>query len=206
MRHPLCHGRSRRCEKPQRLNGTVNHHKPKNDQMKNDITDITLSAESMLAVRAAITNLNAEFSVFTVTLDEAQRKHSQHLGQRNETFSRDIIDLAKERPELIPASLSITGIERDIAAREQLTPLLLQLESLTQRLMDTHSALGIDIYNAARAVYAYLKVGAEVNGISEALTRIGARFGGQGRRQPAGEPVPLPTVTATTNSNDEVSQ
>ena len=171
--------------------------------MKNDITDITLAAESLLAIRTAITNLNTEFAVFTVTLDEAQRKHSQHMGQRNETFSRDITELAKERPELIPARLSIAAIERDIAAREQLTPLLLQLQTLTQRLLDTHSALGIDIYNAARAVYAYLKVGAEVNGISEALARIGARFAGQGRRQTSQDPAPVPTapaITATTET------
>jgi hypothetical protein len=189
-------------EKEQRLNGTKHHYKTRNDQMKNDITDITLGAENVQTIRTAITTLKTEFSVFTVSLDEAQRKHSQHLGQRNETFSRDIVDLAKERPELIPASLNIAGVDRDITTREQLTPLLLQLQTLTQLLMDTHSALGIDIYNGARAVYAYLKVGADVNGISEALARIGVRFASQGRRGTSEDPVPDATTAAVTSSNE----
>ncbi len=144
--------------------------------MKNHIIDATIAPESLTEMTAAVTTLNTEVGTFGIHLDETQRKHSMKLGTRNETFAREMLEFARQRPDLMPAGIDITAIQRDLAAMDQVTPLLFQLEALTRTLKDTHLALGIDLFNGTRGLYKAVKPIAEVNGVQDVIERIGQRF------------------------------
>ena len=155
--------------------------------MKNHIVDATIAAESILAMNTAATTLRTEVDQFGVQLDDAQRKHSQKLGTRNETFSREMLEFAQQYPQLIPAGLDVAALQRDLVAREKITPLLFQLESMTRTLRDTHTAFGVDLFNGTRGMYMAMKPIAEINGVQDVMDRIGQRFAGQGRRKKASD-------------------
>ncbi|RYD84506.1 MAG: hypothetical protein EOP84_05310 [Verrucomicrobiaceae bacterium] len=156
--------------------------------MKNHLIDITIAPEALTDMRAAVTTLNTETAVFGVHLDDAERKHSQKLGTRNETFTREMLEFARQYPTLVPTGIDILAIQRDLTALDQVTPLLFQLESLTRTLRDTHTALGIDLFNGTRGFYKAVKPLADINGVQDVIARIGRRFANQGRRKV--EPAP----------------
>jgi hypothetical protein len=161
--------------------------------LKNHLIDISIAAESLTALRTAAAAMATELGTIAVTLDDAQVKYSAHMGLRNETFSREMLQVAEERPGLVPDTINVAAIKRDITARDQLGPIVIQLRAMTKLAEDTHSALGIDAYNGCRALYMSLKVIAKVAGISEIITDIGRRFARPSRRTQ--EPTPEPTQT-----------
>jgi hypothetical protein len=163
--------------------------------MKNHIIDATITAETITNVNTGLSGIEQEIATFSIVLDAAQRKHSLRIGTRNETFCREMIDLAREHPQLIPAAIDLAAIERDIAARDTLTPMLFRLKALTRQVEDTHIALGVDIYNGSRAMYKAVKPLGLISGVAEIITRIGQRFAGQGRRKPAPETGSLDSST-----------
>ena len=156
--------------------------------MKNHLIDTTIGAESFTNMTTSVSALTTEVGTFSVHLDEGQRKHSQKLGTRNETFAREMLEFARQYPNLVPAGIDIAAIERDQTALDQITPLLFQLEVLTRSLRDTHTALGIDLFNGTRGLYKAVKPIADLNGVQDVITRIGRRFANQGRRKV--EPTP----------------
>lgn len=160
--------------------------------MKNHIIDATITAESITTMTTAVTTLSTEVSEFGIHLDDAQRKHSQKMGTRNETFAREMLDFAAQYPSMIPASIGVADLQRDLVAREQITPILFQVEALARTLRDTHAALGIDLYNGTRAMYKTVKPLAAINGLQDVIGRIGLRFAAQGKRktEPAPETTP----------------
>ena len=144
--------------------------------MKNHIIDATITAESITTMTTAVTTLNTEVAEFGIHLDDAERKHSQKMGTRNETFAREMLEFALQRPELMPAGISVAALQRDLLARDQITPLLFQVEALARTLRDTHTALGVDLFNGTRGLYKAVKPIAVINGVQDIISRIGLRF------------------------------
>jgi hypothetical protein len=166
--------------------------------MKNHLIDVVLTPETLTTLTDTIATLNANVAEFSLSMDRAQRKRHAKLGLRNETFSRAILDLAGKRPEIVPATIDVAAVQRDLSAREQLLPLLWQLKSLTLLLENTTVALGIDIYEATRGIYKAAKVTAGISGTTAVLQEIGKRFANQGRRKPAA-PKPIATSAVGTD-------
>jgi hypothetical protein len=149
--------------------------------MKKDLIDITLAAEKRTNIQTHMTALLQEID-FTVGLDDSQRKRLQRIGLANETFSRGILDVARQNPPLVPAQIDLAKLQRDLDAREQLLPVLRDLQKMAKLVEDTTILLGVDVYEAARALYKTLQVMAEANGLSEVLAELAKRFAGQGKR------------------------
>ncbi len=156
--------------------------------MKNHIIDATIAPESLTSMTTAVTTLSTEIDTFGINLDDTQRKHSQKMGTRNETFAREMVEFARQYPHLKPAGIDFAAIERDLVARDQITPVLFQLKALTRTLEDTHLALGVDLFNGTRGMYMAVKPIAAINGVQDIIDRIGLRFAGQGRRPAAPAP------------------
>jgi hypothetical protein len=160
--------------------------------MKNHLIDVVLTPEALTDLTQTIAALNTGVAEFALSMDRSQRKRHAKLGLRNETFSRAILDLAAKKPDIVPATIDVAAVQRDLAAREQLLPLLWQLKSLILLLENTTTALGIDIYEATRGIYKAAKITAGISGTSAVLQEIGKRFANQGRRkQAAQQPIPV---------------
>jgi hypothetical protein len=172
--------------------------------MKNHLIDITVAAEGQVALTASIAALRQELAVFAISLDPTQRKNYARLGLRNETFSRSVLDLARQKPEIVPNTIDVLALQRDVVARDLLLPLLLELKSSTQLLEDTTIALGIDIFESARGIYKSAKVTAGISGTSAIIREIGQRFAGQRRKKKSTPTTPTPTDgTGSTSGTGE---
>jgi hypothetical protein len=98
------------------------------------------------------------------------------MGLRNETFTRGILDAAGQNPTLIPSSLDLDALERDLTAREQLLPLQQRVQRLHDRLHHTNLLLGADLYSGARVIYKTLKAFGYAAGLGSLLEELGRRF------------------------------
>ena len=92
--------------------------------MKKHLIDITPAAEDITAATAHFTGLRQSLATILHSLEESQRKHTQKLGRRNETWCLEVMEVARQHPEVVPAGIDMAALERDIAAREIVLPLL----------------------------------------------------------------------------------
>ncbi|MHA3770074.1 hypothetical protein ACXR0O_00890 [Verrucomicrobiota bacterium sgz303538] len=152
--------------------------------MKKQLIDITIAADDITAVTTALTTLQTKLS-FLLPLEEAERKRLRRLGLRNETFSLGVIDIAQGNPQVVPAGIDMAALQRDVAAREQLLPLLREMQRLTRLMEDTVILLGCDIYEGGRALYKTMKVVGELHGLSEVIAELGRRFAKKRTTEPA---------------------
>ena len=143
--------------------------------MKKHLIDITVASETVTTAKGHIDSLRASLT-FLLSLQEDERKRLRRLGLRNETFSLGAIEVARNHPQVIPAGIDMAAIERDITAREQLLPLLRDLQSFTRLLEDTVILLGCDIYEGGRTVYKSMKLVGDLYGLSEIIAELGLRY------------------------------
>ena len=161
--------------------------------MKKHLIDITAGVESITSATAHFAGIRADLSGILHSLEESQRKHAQKLGRRNETWCMEVMEVARQHPEVVPASIDMDAIERDIAAREVILPLLVSSRQLTKMLEDTFTMLGIDLFNGARGLYKSMKIVADLHGLEAIVASLGEHFAKKSR---TAEPAPAsPTTT-----------
>ncbi|RYD42285.1 MAG: hypothetical protein EOP83_32900 [Verrucomicrobiaceae bacterium] len=144
--------------------------------MYTDRIDLTFVAEDLTAAAAGLTA--AEGALILPSLNPVDRKHLPKIGMKNEALALQIIEVGRANPDLIPRGIDFAKIDRDIAARAQVNPLLIQSRRYTARLEDTRLLLGVDIYVVALAIYHSLKRNArsaDLRASVEELTRGFAR-------------------------------
>ncbi len=163
--------------------------------MKKHLVDMTIAGEDRTTMEGDVASLEAIVNTFAYLLDDDQRKRLQRYGLRNETFSRGVIDLAKQNPTLVPAHIDMAAIERDLVAREQILPLLFRVQRLVRLLEDTAIALGVDLYEAARGLYKIMQVTAEGSGVADTLAELGRRFARTTSGTASQEPPTPPAVS-----------
>ncbi|RYD68764.1 MAG: hypothetical protein EOP84_29760, partial [Verrucomicrobiaceae bacterium] len=166
---------------------TTTPRKKKVHSMKKHLIDLTIVAEDIAAATAGITAVRNALTMLK-SLDEDERKSLLRLGLRNESFSLGIIELARLHPQAVPAGIDMAAIQRDIVAREQLLPLLIELQTVTKMVEDTLILFGCDIFEGGRALYKTLKVTGGLFGLSEVIAELGRRL----PKHPAPAPHPLP--------------
>lgn len=168
--------------------------------MKKHLVDMTVSAESLTTALADITGLETFLEPIAFALDDDQRKRLQRLGLRNETFSRGVIELARQNPSLIPATIDLEALERDITARDQLLPVLFRINRMSRLLEDTVIALGVDAYEGARGLYKTMKITAEGSGVADDLAVLGRRFSRTAPATGETEPAAQSSISGTVNA------
>ena len=144
--------------------------------MKKHLIDIVIAADDMTAATTHMTGLRQKLASALQILQDGDRNRVQHLGTRNETFSMAAVELARQHPQIIPAGIDMAALERDIAARQQLLPMLLNARQLTRMLEDTVAMLGVDIYNGGRAIYRSAQIVGDLYGLAEVVEQLSQHF------------------------------
>ena len=124
--------------------------------MSQNLISLTLSAERLAAIDAAVTALEKQLDDF-VELSVEQRRELLKLGPRSEVFCRATIDVMERNPGALPADFDLDAIREDRVAIDQVRPLLSRLRMLISRVQDTEMALGSDLYKAALEGYRFAK-------------------------------------------------
>lgn len=149
-----------------------------------DRISLSLPATKLTAVDNAIAALEAALTDL-VALDPAQRKRMPKMGGKSEAFCRQALSVIAQNPQIANPSLALGSAQADLAALDLLRPRRQRLQRLMERMQDTETLLGADVMSTALEAYALLKVSGKSQGLAALRAGLGARFKGQGKRQPA---------------------
>ena len=124
--------------------------------VNNSQIDVTLTTEQEAAIVAAMDTLELALPfLVSLTIDDRQRLFK--LGTRSEGFVAEALSAALQHPEYVPSALAIVELQRDIALRQTLLPILQRARLLYTKLNDTWMLAGADAMQAATAIYRVLR-------------------------------------------------
>lgn len=159
--------------------------------MKKHLIDIVPAAESITSATAHFTGLRADLAAILHSLEASQRKHTQKLGRRNESWCMEVMEVARQHLEVVPAGISMAALERAITAREMILPLLVSSRQLTQMLEDTFTMLGVDLFNGTRGLYKSMQIVADLHGLEDIVASLGEHFARPSRAKGGSEEKPV---------------
>ncbi len=154
--------------------------------MTQNLMTLDLSGELVTTMDHGIEILEAVTAQFlSMTPDEVRR--IVKMGDQTEQFCRQTALVLEQNKHVLPPTLDLEDMKRDMAAYELLRPRLLRLKEVLARVEDTQRALGSDVMTAALAGYKLMKM----FGKSEGLDALKSAIGTRGSGRPA-KPEPTP--------------
>ena len=165
-----------------------------------DRIDLTLPVGDITALLTSFTSAKAQLE-FLPTVSPSDRKHYAKLGLKNEALARQIIEVGRQNPDLIPRGIDFEKIDRDIVARTQLQALKLVLEALLGRINDSLLLTGVDIYAAALSIYHCLRRNADTTSLKETVDELKKGFARPSRKKRQVETAPVPVAAPATGSS-----
>ena len=124
--------------------------------VNNSQIDITLTTEQIAAVVAAMEAL--ELTVpFLVSLTPDDRLRLFKLGTRSEGFVNEALSAAQQHSDYLPAAIDLPQLQRDLALRQALLPIVQRARVLYTKLNDTWMLAGADAMQSATAIYRVLR-------------------------------------------------
>ena len=136
--------------------------------------DVTLTTEQVAAIIAALDTLDTALP-FIVSLTPEERKSLFRMGTRSEGFVREALTAVQQHPDHIPVSLGVVEMERDLALRDALQPVLSRLGAIHTKVQDTWHLAGADAMQKATAVYRVLK-NTQGHGLDTTINLLKQRF------------------------------
>ena len=85
--------------------------------------------------------------------------------------------MLEQNTHVLPPTLDLADMKRDMAAYELLRPRLLRLKEILARVEDTQMALGSNVMTAALAGYKLMKMFGKSEGLDALKNAMGARGG-----------------------------
>ena len=161
--------------------------------MYNDRIDLTLAPEDLTAADAALDTVEQKFAALP-TVSDQDRKHYAKMGLKNAAIVFQILEVGRMNPDLLPRGLDLAKVERDLKAREELMPRLIQSQRVTERLEDSVLLLGVDLYAAALSIYYSLKRNAQTAAMKSTVAELSQAFA---RPRKPKEPAPELVTTST---------
>ena len=172
--------------------------------MKKHLIDITPAPEDLTSANAHFTGIRSDLATTLHSLEDSDRKHTQKIGRRNETWCLEVMEIARQYPQVVPPGIDMAALERDLSARTAILPLLVASRQLNRMLEDTFLMLGADLFNGCRGLYKSMQILADLHGLQEIVASLGEHFAKSPRQpKPPEEPTSSTTSTASTDENPE---
>ncbi len=115
---------------------------------------------------------------FLIQLTPSERMGGLKMGDRAIAFVERALQIAKERPQLIPPYVDIEEMERDFELWKNLGVLIREITSLLEALEDTRMGAGADAYSTALLIYGALKQAGQagVPGVDTLVAELSTHF------------------------------
>jgi hypothetical protein len=148
--------------------------------MENRVS-FSLSAEKKAIIDDALNKLYSELMPNLVTLTAEQRQEMLKMGDKTLAFVQNSIKHADTTPSLVPSYLDMDEMKKDLAATEELRPIMLKMENLFNAVVDTYMVAGSEAYGGGLLFYNSVKGGLKANipGAEEAYEDLRKRFPGR---------------------------
>jgi hypothetical protein len=144
--------------------------------------DVTEVLKDLLAVKARMP--------FLLGLSEEERRAMPKVGDRDRAFIDKAYEVAGKVADYLPASFKLDEMHKDMALMDALSPIILEISQLAQKLADTYALAASEAYAAALLIYRYAKDAKSVEGLTAALDNLSQRFERRTVRETDGEPKP----------------
>jgi hypothetical protein len=130
--------------------------------------DVTTALGGLLAAKSRMP--------FLVGLTDEERRVLPRIGDRDRAFIDKAFEVAGKVADYLPASFKIEEMRKDIALMDALSPIILEVSQLAQKLADTYSLAASEAYAAALLIYRYAKDAKGIEGLDKALDDLSQRF------------------------------
>lgn len=121
----------------------------------------SVTEESVQRVQQALEEIRRELP-FLLQLMGADRPSLINVGENLAPFLEQAYRDAEANPDLVPPSLDMEELERDIALFNQLKRILGPVNELVELLNDTHLAAGSDAFETAIVFYKNVRMAAKL--------------------------------------------
>ncbi|MGV3533226.1 MAG: hypothetical protein ACO1QR_12710 [Chthoniobacteraceae bacterium] len=124
--------------------------------VNNSQIDVTLTAEQEASIIAAMDTLEAALP-FLVSLTPDDRQRLFKLGARSEGFVAEALSAAQQYADYLPPAVGVAQLQRDLALRQTLLPIVQRARVIYTKLNDTWMLAGADAMQTATAIYRVLR-------------------------------------------------
>ena len=142
--------------------------------VNNSQIDITLTTEQVAAIAAAMETLELALP-FLVSLTADDRQRLFKLGTRSEGFVNEALSAALQHSDYVPPAVGLAELQRDLALRQALLPIVQRARVIYTKLNDTWMLAGADAMQSATAIYRVLRA-QRGEGLDVTLSVLKQRF------------------------------
>jgi hypothetical protein len=150
-----------------------------------------LGDEEWTQLDEAIARVYAILGPMLVPVTPQAKKALVKMGEGSEAFCRQSYNVMRENIDLMPRSLDLDEMRRDLDSHDALNERIVKLTRLLEQARDTEIALGSDVMVSALEGYAVLKAVGKGDGVQALRRQLGKRFE-TGARIERAEPVADP--------------
>lgn len=124
---------------------------------------------------------------FFISLSDEERKKMRKVGTKRSAYVKDVLAVAKQNTQHIPASIDLIEFEKDAKLYLDLSEIVIAFLSFYEGLQDTLMASGNESIQTGDQIYAILKAASRKNAnLKESLKIIAKHFEGQGKKKKGG--------------------
>ena len=127
---------------------------------------------------------------FLIGLNKSERMALAKVGDGTRPFVEDTVATALANPGIVPRSVDLENLRARAATLAHLAEIQRTLRKLNEKVADTTTKLGSDLYGVARSVYSVMKSPATVPGLTERKAKLGQRFARKASSRPNEAPSP----------------
>jgi hypothetical protein len=119
---------------------------------------------------------------FLIGLSREDRVRLAKVGNRTRPFVDDAIATAVANPGIVPRSVDVATLDSRVTTFDNLKEVERALAQLLEKVTDTRTQLGSDLFAVTRSVYAVMKTTATVPGLNDQKDKLAKRFVRKARR------------------------
>ncbi len=119
---------------------------------------------------------------FLIGLSREDRLRLAKVGNLTRAFVDDALATAVANPGIVPRSVDLDSMQARANTLDNLGEVKRALQQLLEKVADTETRLGSDLYAVTRSVYSVMKTPATVPGLNDQKARLAQRFAKKARR------------------------
>lgn len=140
-----------------------------------------LTEAQLDSINGSLTTIDSQLT-FLVGITPIERRRLAKMGQKTRAFVKDAIAAGIRNPSMLPRSLDPDKMRGKMTLTDQLRELHARTCQLAERLGDTLTLAGSEMYEDARLIYKLTKTKATAPGLNSAAEGMSRRFAAQGRK------------------------
>jgi hypothetical protein len=142
-----------------------------------------ISEHDMQEIRQALALVQSKLP-FLVALSTHEKRRMVKLGPKSMDFVQGCQHTINNYHDILPAHFNAEEFNKDVDLYKQLSELQMMVSNLSEKISDTHIAVGNEALSSSLSVYDYVKAAVKSRpGLKSVMESLGQRFRGQGKKK-----------------------